>query len=558
MRLLFALFFSILLFHSCQLGSSNIPEIKREVFLSTPLDSLYQDLRPEIQQFSIDNNLPQKVKAKNGTEVFIPENSFVDHLGNPIEGNVEVEITEVFALEDFISSGLITMSNGQLLISNGMINIDAKANGVSLQVKDGKALSVNMPTFKNAEGFQMFTGNGQNWEVDSSMLEGEYLIPVPLELLYFNGNTELLNYYHYGHEDNRIIIFEENNISITNSKYENTLIATEEFKERLPWLWSMSYETSRLENQGYFLHKKPYDKRTCNLSIWKKYYDNLDKPIEELDEMVTEKYISYIENHYEELIQLNKEVNAYNDSINSLYRNNYRAYFLPTHKDSILNDAISDIKNFPTSGKGKIKTINDYDVNLNAEDAFTQLENKGVAANEISEILNYHFKRKAIIDRLEKRKKFFEEQEARREQITKNRKAITEFYETTSFSVKKLGWINCDRFYDSPSAKEAQILAKNTSSTSLDFIDFSLVIPEMNARLQATPNENGEYTFTGDAAPYTKLPIGKEAIITAISFQNDSVFYASQKIKIAEELLVNLNMEVTTKAGLKDALGELF
>jgi hypothetical protein len=41
-------------------------------------------------------------------------------------------------------------------------------------------LTVSMPTMgKNMKGFQMFTGDGQNWEVDSSMILEDGLIAVP-------------------------------------------------------------------------------------------------------------------------------------------------------------------------------------------------------------------------------------------------------------------------------------------------------------------------------------------------------------------------------------------
>jgi len=83
-------------------------------------------------------------------------------------------------MEDFITSGLATQSNGQLLISNGMINIDVTVGGETVALAEGKELTVSMPTMgKNMKGFQMFTGDGQNWEVDSSMILEDGLIAVP-------------------------------------------------------------------------------------------------------------------------------------------------------------------------------------------------------------------------------------------------------------------------------------------------------------------------------------------------------------------------------------------
>lgn len=62
------------------------------------------------------------------------------------------------------------------------------------------------------------------------------------------------------------------------------------------------------------------------------------------------------------------------------------------------------------------------------------------------------------------------------------------------------------------------------------------------------------YSFTQENGPYTKLPIGKEAVIIGVSIQNDSVFYASQKINIEDNLKLNVNMKYVPKSSLNDSL----
>ncbi|MFK8005082.1 MAG: hypothetical protein AB8H03_01870 [Saprospiraceae bacterium] len=79
----------------------------------------------------------------------------------------------------------------------------------------------------------------------------------------------------------------------------------------------------------------------------------------------------------------------------------------------------------------------------------------------------------------------------------------------------------------------------------------------MNARLPAFINEDGKYAFTQNGN-YSKLPIGEKAIITAISFQNDLVFYAAQEIVIEEDMKVDLSLKITTKEELKKSLSALF
>jgi hypothetical protein len=67
----FFLFF-IFTFLACQ----NDPIPERVTFKLTPLDAVYQYLRPEVQEFLICNNQPNKIKAAKGTEIFVPEKFF--------------------------------------------------------------------------------------------------------------------------------------------------------------------------------------------------------------------------------------------------------------------------------------------------------------------------------------------------------------------------------------------------------------------------------------------------------------------------------------------------
>ena len=179
---------AVLLFmQACTNPNSKIPTITS--FKTSPLDSAYTTLRPSIQTFNIDNKKVNTVKATGGTEILIPANCFADGNGNIIQGNVQVEIVEAFSLQDFITSGLATTSGDKILLSNGMMYINATSGNTKLQLSKDAALSVSMPTMNRSDGFQMFTGDGTNWTVDSSMTETDYSIRLPLNLLYAQGNS---------------------------------------------------------------------------------------------------------------------------------------------------------------------------------------------------------------------------------------------------------------------------------------------------------------------------------------------------------------------------------
>ena len=532
--------FSLFLF-SCA-GTEPEAKFQRPTFKETPVEQAYATLRPSTQKFEIDHTQTTSIVADRNTEILIPKDCFVDNNGNPVEGPIELEVVEVFALADFITAGLATLSDDQLLISNGMLYLDAKsASGNSLQIKEGAEISVSMPTMNRNDGFQMFTGDGTNWTVDSSMLEEDYLIPLPLELLYPYENSEYPWY--FGHE------FEAPNndsmvVSYTDPIFENTIIATQEFYNRQPLLLHMVNNVNLIYREDYLLDKVNGESEKWNYEIWKIYYENPDQPLYVLDSMARQMYSDYFYQNKEKLITLTNKVNLHWKEYYDYHGIERSHDYFDFSKQTIDEWFLNALNYFPDSTRNELKLIKDYGIDLNAADAYAQLKAKNIPAAEIEDVLKYHFKRQALIEPLQREK-----------DAIGDKKALSELFETTVFSVNKLGWINCDRFYDDPKAGKAEILLANSSNNQLNFIDFSLVIPDMNVRLMSYPRKDNLYSFTNETGPYTKLPIGKEAVVIGIAVHNDSVFYASKNIKIEDGLRLDLEMEYITAEVLGDSLG---
>jgi hypothetical protein len=514
----------------------------KPIFKESPMDTVYAALRPSVQKFDIDNNKASIVKAANGTQILIPANCFVNENDELVTGTISLEIVEAFSLKDFITAGLATMSGNRLLQSNGMMYINAKAGNASLQLGKGAAVSVSMPIMSQNNGFQMFTGDGSNWAVDSSMGEVDYSIPLPLNLLYPQGNRYLwhcLGSYENGKD--RWAYYDTSVISFTNPKFDNTIIATEEFRNRV---WELTMMTERM---SYFVDRDYYfDKVDCfgqkdNLDLFKVYYSFPNRSFRESDSIAKELYIDYFNANEKKMEAFCKEVNEHKRRYYSNWTDTN--YYFDFRKVSMKENYMDVLKYFPPNDSKEIKRINDHGVNLNASNAYNLLKAKGVEAKEINEILNYNFRRQAIIGMLQREKDAGADEEK-----------LSKLYQSTLFSVTKMGWINCDRFYEDPSAANAAIYVNNSSNNNLKFIDCSLVIPDMNVRLTAFPFKSDSYSFTKKDGPYTKLPIGKLAVIVGIAIQHDSVFFASQKIRIKDGLQINLPMKYINTSSLKDSL----
>jgi len=509
-------------------------------FKQSPLDSAYATLRPAIQTFTINNSKVSRIKAKNGTEILIPADCLVSANGDKVE-NIQLEIVEAFSLPEFVTSGLATMSNGRLLISNGMVYINARSGNENLQLKEGASLTVSMPTMTKSDGFQLFTGDGSNWTPDSAMTETDYIMPLPLDLLYPEGK----NFFWYCASDaggpNVIYhLLDTNIVDILNSKYENTVIATEEFKQRYWHLFYMMENMSYFVNRDYYFKNFNITEQKFNYDIWKVYLDHPERSLRESDSIAKKTYIDYFNTNKEKIAAFCDEANVYARN----YYDNWTDtnYVFDFRKQSLEEFFMVTLLGFPSEAKPS-KVINDHGVNLDAVNAFEQLAAKGVDKNEIIQIMEYHFRRQAKINKLKSIK-----------EAIVNKDKLNKVFETTLFTVKKLGWINCDQFYDDPTAGKALMYVSNSSRNTLDYTDYSLIIPSLNVRLSAFQDSSGKFTFTQKNGDYTKLPIGREAVIIGVSLQHDSLFYAGQKIKIADELNTGLAMSYINKNSLKDSL----
>lgn len=88
------------------------------------------------QTFKIRNHKDTTITGKEGSQVTIPSNCFLDENKKPYKGEVKMEVKEAITMESIILGNLVTMADGNALESGGMIYIDAKT-------KDGKTLTLN-------------------------------------------------------------------------------------------------------------------------------------------------------------------------------------------------------------------------------------------------------------------------------------------------------------------------------------------------------------------------------------------------------------------------------
>lgn len=137
---------------------------------SRHIEDLYAELKPASQTFCITNKVDTTITAKGGSIIIIKANCFNTKDNCTC---INIIIDEAFSMPDIVSHNLSTSSNGQPLISGGMISIEANCEKEKLKLLPGKEMVVMTPTFNVNPAAGIFTGewdkdNDIQWQKDTS------------------------------------------------------------------------------------------------------------------------------------------------------------------------------------------------------------------------------------------------------------------------------------------------------------------------------------------------------------------------------------------------------
>lgn len=133
-------------------------------------ESFFNSTKKEAQIISFNTSEDYKVILKEGTEISIPANAFVNSkTQKEVTGKVSLEVTEYYKLSDMLLADLSTTSHDQILETGGMLYIEAKKNNSNLKLKSGKELEIIFNN-KGKKDMQLFNGektdgNRINWNL---------------------------------------------------------------------------------------------------------------------------------------------------------------------------------------------------------------------------------------------------------------------------------------------------------------------------------------------------------------------------------------------------------
>lgn len=459
----------------------SIPDSKASILLDK--------LKPKSQFFEFNGGSDISIIGKNGTHVYIPRNSFINEEGQTIKEEIDMELIEVLSVSDFIKLNLQTLSNGNLLQSEGMLFLDVKSNGQAVALAPEKKLQIELPKIRNynaASDIRIFSGaydslGNINWS-EKSRIDNK-LIPLPLELFDFDswisfGFKRLPNNDGYQAQGDDEVV---DSLTFKHPSLENTFIATREFEERYRHImsaeWAIGHYTS------YYSTTVQTGQMIKDSTISKIYLNNLNKDLSYCDSLA----YAYMKTWQGKAV--------------------FDSYW---YSETETSDLLAVFKRFYEE---RLTTVIEFPstIDLKDETARKQLEKKGFSEIEIDEILGAYERQQKIVE-------------------SKRNNVLTRRITFNSFKTSQLGWINCDQFYNDPKSETVDLMAY--ISNDFVFATMSLVINGRQIALNGIKDEGGNYRFTGEQGLVTKLPIGEKAAIVGLSYNNNQVYLGIKEITI--------------------------
>ena len=119
------------------------------------------------QKIMVPADQPSNIQGNKGLKITVDPNALETADGSPLGKEIQVELKEMNKQQDLFENNAATVSNGQLLVSGGAYYIGMSSDGKKLQLKAGKALSIEIPkiTEKEMELFygQRDSSGNMNW-----------------------------------------------------------------------------------------------------------------------------------------------------------------------------------------------------------------------------------------------------------------------------------------------------------------------------------------------------------------------------------------------------------
>lgn len=435
-------------------GCYQLPDNTNKI---TSLQEVLTEIQSAADTFLIDQKKDTLLVANNGSNIKIPANAFQLVDGSTPIGNVKVSVIEAFSVNHILGHNLHTTSNGQLLETGGMINIEASSNGVQLILKENQTIEVSIPKNNDQPDMELF------YEVEQ---EDGTVTWVTADEIEIANEADTTKYEYYGGDS----------------------IAT-----------TGDFTTERMSSYPEELYDYHF-----------KYISWVDEGLSDIQ----------LKGKNQNLIQFIEDpANANREDVKEFIDNYWRVFFeIRIDENGKLHDY--KLRNDPYLNSSKMKdAANAVTIAVKLLESAPPFDLRSVKGSVD------HGKRYLIgvsgNKRLNKAKyrKWFREQGVKEETVTEegSGNSIGRYV----FNVSRLGWINCDRFYEMADSLKVNM---QIEIPELQDASISLVFKDLKSVMSSTP-ANGVYSFDN-------IPSGSAVYVVAISYDDKTAKIAIMDTKV--------------------------
>lgn len=207
---------------------------------------------PPPQEFVIDTEQDTVIFGKSGTLLAIEAGTFTDESGNPLKGNLTLNLKEALSLSEMLENKLTTQTqDGQILQSGGMFEFTAKSDKKG-KINISKPIHAEVPTQQKIgdmsvyEGIQVSENAPVQWKKEKEL--ENWLTEIPLERLDFfppnptsiatiqtnNFSKSIFRFVQDAEEEPKVCGISKYILEgLSDKKFQGTFISTYEFEKRL-------------------------------------------------------------------------------------------------------------------------------------------------------------------------------------------------------------------------------------------------------------------------------------------------------------------------------------
>lgn len=468
------------------------------------LSEVNKRLNKKGSYFVIRTNRDTVIKCKEGTLLSIPANAFLNTSNQrPVIGEVRISVKEFYKISDMMIQGLTTTSNNKLLETGGMINIKVtnKENNDSCILNPGKNIVIAMANSdtSNVDRMQLFNGahdsGSMTWEPQAGV--GGFA-----QRWQFGRNNSYQNQFPL----NANLVFPDKIV-----KVKPVLISSN--PENLKAEIKVSIR-ELVQHVGTITKKaNGYIDTSGNLHCYKigSYHQE----------------ISFIQMYTPTMLE-NIKVNLPVD-VNLSFKSNLNYdYYQKLFK----------------MGKGNPDSLVNITATLNPSIKITCYEKlQGVykSALGLKEYQKKQKRRAALMKEYEKKIKQLrlddEDKLARSEQNATNNLRSAQNY--LLLSTSKLGWINCDRFYNYSTKVDYIVKLKERASVLIVFNSLKSIM---------SSDENGIFQ---------SVPLNEKITIVGLKAENGKLFMAYHETIVTDRPFEALSFVPVTVKEYKNTLEKL-